>query len=423
MNEKLLHYIWKTQKFDSKQLITCQGQQLVILKHGYHNHDAGPDFSDARIVIEDIEWAGNLEIHVKSSDWYRHQHQYDQAYQNVILHVVWEHDREIMIDDQLVPVLELRTRVPESLLTRYEQLMYNIGDIPCAPYLEHVPKIIKASAVTDALVERIEQKANVIHKLLKKTAYDWDQVAYQMVARAFGYGTNKDAFSGLAQAAPWKIVRKETANLKGLEPLLFGQSGFLLKPADSYASGLQEEWQYLARKYSLPRVVKPSVWKFLRLRPANFPTYRIAQLAAFLVRQPRLFALVLEGGIDELKSAFKVSASSYWITHDHFGRSIKKSYACVGAGLVDHILINAVAPLRYSWGEYNQLTAFKEQALEVFYAISPENNKITRNMQTFGFTNEHAADSQGLLQLYQHHCIEKRCIECKIGASILNFSP
>jgi hypothetical protein len=292
MNEAFLHYVWQFQYFDKKELSTTTGEPILIRKPGFLNSDAGPDFSNASVAIDGIDWAGTVEVHTQSSGWYEHRHDSDAAYENVVLHVVWKEDQPVhRKDGSRLPTLQLKGKVATELIRQYEKLIHHAGVIPCAPFFPKSESVIKLNMVEKALMKRLEQKSAQVNTVLNQNKGDWEETAYQLLAASFGFKVNKEPFMQLASALPYKIIQKHRHDARQAEALLFGQAGFLVtKTKDEYVTQLQAVWKFLSKKYfNGEPSLNAAQWKFLRLRPANFPSLRLAQFAALLVKHTSLF--------------------------------------------------------------------------------------------------------------------------------------
>lgn len=420
--EDFLHYVWQQQYFDKTDLVTSQNEAIHVLKPGFYNTDAGPDFYSARLKIGAEEWNGSVEIHIKASDWDRHQHQTDPKYNQVILHVVWENDRPATrADGTAIPAIELRGRVPLHLVNTYRQFLENRGKIPCEPFLPQVPEIIKTAMQERVRMERLTDKAERVLALLARTGNDWEETAYAWLLSNFGFKINQNGMVRLATVLPYAILRRHRHQLPVLEALLLGQAGFLTEnPADDYLIGQQKEFAYLRHKYNLPTGLQRSDWNFLRLRPANFPPVRLAQFAALLHRQEHLFANLL--AIDSLSawlSYFQAKPSEYWQMHVLPGQETRRSPKGLGKSSVQLLLINAVAPLLVAYGKYKNEDSYTEKAVALLEQLPPEDNHITRLYTDLDFYHQTAADSQALIQLNQLYCVPRKCLQCSIGNFIL----
>jgi hypothetical protein len=299
MKEDFLQYVWQYQYFDQAELQTAEGERVLVIRPGHRNADAGPDFLGAQLLLNEVKWAGSVEIHLRASDWLRHQHQHDPKYDQVILHVVWENDSPITrTDGSPIPTLALRGRVAVDLLSSYQNLLHSPASLPCAPFIKAVPDLTRKSMQDRALMERLEEKADLVLQQYRSTGQDWEATAYQVLAAAFGFKINQEPFARLSRALPLAVLKRHRQALFQLEALLLGQAGLLPgeKEGDDYTQRLGKEYAYLAHKYELaPNALRASDWNFLRLRPSNFPTVRLAQLAALLATREHLFSSLLRG--------------------------------------------------------------------------------------------------------------------------------
>jgi len=421
MNESFLHYIWQFQYFEKKDLVTSNGESISILKTGTLNTDAGPDFFNAKIIIDGIEWAGNVEVHIKSSDWFAHHHEKDAAYNNVILHLVWENDKPIYRNNELLPTLELKNKVDTSLLNGYKKLINNVSPIACEKTFSSVDELVKLSMLDKALMQRLETKANQVADLLQQNNNDWDETAYQLLAKNFGFKVNAEPFFQLSKSLPYKIIQKQNSLLQ-VEALLLGQAGMLeAKNKEEYISLLFREYHLLSQKYSLSELkLNHSQWKFLRLRPANFPTVRLAQFASILFSVKNLFSkLILIESYSSLEKTFSVHQSDYWKTHYRFGKKAKGNVPEFGESSIQNVVINTVAPLLVAYGKYKDEQAHIARAIELLQQIPSEENKITREWNMLGMKVKNAFDSQAQIELYNNFCQKRQCLNCNIGVSIL----
>ncbi len=423
MNESFLHYLWQFQYFDKKGLKTTAGEQLLVLKSGILNSDAGPDFSHVKIKVGEIDWAGCVEIHIQSSGWYEHKHNLDKAYENVVLHVVWEENKPVYREDGTrIPTLQLKDRVEPHLINSYQKLINNPSSIPCEKSFGQVDEIVRHSMIDKALMRRVESKAKLINSLLDQNKGDWEETTYQLLASNFGFKINKDPFVQLSKSLPYKIIQKHCDKPQQIEALLFGQAGFLVtKSKDQYLSALFTEYQFLGKKYSLiDQQLHPTQWKFLRLRPANFPTIRLAQFAALLTTHKNIFSTITE--LSDYKSLvrfFEIQTSGYWHSHYRFGKKSKTKVAEFGEASRDNIVINTVAPLLVAYGQSHDNWSLVDRAVSVLQSIPAEKNRITRLWQNLGCDSKTAFDSQGLIELYNNYCQRRDCLNCAIGTAIL----
>ncbi|WP_424963614.1 DUF2851 family protein [Ekhidna sp.] len=421
MDEQFLHYIWKFQKFEQNELKLTDNQTLKVFYPGNHNQDSGPDFEEARIKIDSIEWAGQVEIHLHSSDWNHHNHQHDPAYKNVILHVVWKHDKGIQLNGTPIPTLELKSIVSPTLLEKYKKHIQSTQEILCANQLLAVSPLPKTSMLDRTMVERLEEKADRIFDHLKNNRSDWEDATYRTLAANFGFSTNKEAFVRLTELLPFAKLKKALQNKLSTEALLFGQAGFLNEENDEYQGALKSEFQFLQNKYHLPDMMVKPQWKFGKLRPANFPSVRLAQLAALLHHQPKLFTILTQTeGIKELKTLLCPVLSEYWQTHYDFGKGRKKIINHFGQTTFENILINTVAPLLAAYARHTANPIYMDRAIELLESLSAESNRITKKWDEIGLESKTAFDSQALIQLFKNYCQKRRCLQCNIGVEILN---
>lgn len=421
MDEQFLHYIWKFQKYSTDDLQLVDGSHLNIFNQGNHNHDSGPDFEEARIKIDEIEWAGQIEIHVKSSDWMKHGHQNDKSYENVILHVVWEYDSEVQINRSSVPTLELKGRVDLTLLSRYQSHIESKEDILCAQQLSNINSITISSMLDKVLSERLEQKAISVLQILEETKNDWDEAFYRTLASNFGFSVNKEAFLKLSSSLPFALIKKYIHKAQSVEALLFGQAGFLEIEVDSYQTKLKKEFEYLQTKHKLKSPLVKNEWKFGKMRPANFPSVRLSQFAAILSQNPHLFSNLIEvKNTKEFISAINCELSSYWVAHYDFGKEKKKKSMKVGETTFHNFIINTLAPILASYSKYTGDQQYMDRALELLEYLPKESNRITKQWISIGQSPKTAFDSQAMIQLYKNYCQSHKCLSCNIGVALLN---
>ncbi len=425
MNEDFLAYVWKFQYFDKTNLQTEDGATLEILRTGIQNFNAGPDFSEANIRLNDLTWAGPVELHVKASDWKRHNHLSDQKYDQVILHVVWENDALITrTNGSSVPVLELKNRVSPGLLQAYLQLRQPKPTIPCEPFLPTISNISKITMVERTLLERLEIKAEKIRRSFENKNNNWEETTYGALLSGFGFKINQAGFEKLAKALPLKVLQKHRHQHFQTEALFFGQAGFLTETfEEAYLEQLQKEFAFLQHKYQLPPPLNIADWNFLRLRPANFPTLRLAQLAALFTSREHWFTSLRESTtIKEFETFFAASPSDYWQTHYMPGREGKLKIKGLGRASKHLLIINVVAPLLVAYARETSQPELVEKALHLLKELPAENNAILDMYESLEFENKSAAQSQGLLSLNQLYCLPVNCLKCTIGNSILKRS-
>jgi hypothetical protein len=422
MQEKLLQFIWQYSLYCPAGLATTRGEPLQILHGGTLNTNSGPDFSSARIKLGATTMAGHIELHVHTSDWIRHNHSKNDAYRNLVLHVVYEHDLTEEPSD--IPVLELKPYIPAYVLAQYSSLLQTTAVLPCAAQLKSVKSITRESWLNRLLVERWQQKLEGWQEELVQAGNDWRTLLYWRMAANFGFKVNSVPFLLLAQSLPMQLLGKQHA-LRQIEALIFGQAGLLEGIfADDYPSGLQQEYRYLQHKFRL-KPIAGYLWKFLRMRPANFPTIRLAQFAALVHQSLHLFtSLGDRSNVVEITKLLTVQASPYWDDHYRFDeRQKNKSVKKLGRDSVENIIVNTIAPIRFLYAYTQGLEAEKEEALILLEQLPAENNNILRLWSEHGWKAINAGQSQSLLQLYNHYCTHKRCLECAIGLSIIKSGP
>lgn len=423
MKEEFLHYVWQHRHYDFNNLKTSWGQRLNVLFPGYHNHDAGPDFLQAVVSIDDVRWIGSVEIHCRSSDWMRHKHQYDDKYKSVILHVVYEHDMEIQLDDhEYLPTLELKTRIPQEMFSRYESLMKVPDLLLCRFHLSNVDPIILQSQMSKALIERLTHRQNEFQHILASCQSDWNELIYRVMAIGFGCKKNGMAFELLAQSLPFRIVRSHLTSRLQIYALVFGQSGLLeQEDQDEYSERLRYEYDYLRYKYRLSPIGAHQ-WNWLRLRPQNFPPLRLAQFAQMLYETgSSLSDKVLKASMSNLQSWLSVVPDEYWQTHYMFGKSSPKHASGMGEALVNSLIINVVVPIRFAYARFTGDEAMQEDALSLLERVPYENNKVTRLFSSSSFPCWSAYDSQAQIEQMNHYCMQKQCLKCSVGEKIVRL--
>ncbi|GAA0541865.1 DUF2851 family protein [Chitinophaga japonensis] len=420
LTEELFQHIWKFRLFKTTGLSTTEGEPVQVIHPGTHNHHAGPDFTAAKIRIGNTLWAGNVELHLRTSDWYRHGHQRNKQYSNVILHVVFEHDVEYYDTESMPPCIELQQQIPKLIMKRYDMLRQHTAFVPCEYNACSVPELIWHNWKERLLIERWERKTSTLQNWLLQTKYNWEEVCYRAIAQSFGMPVNAMPFLQLAQSLPHTLLARHRPNLLQLEALLFGQAGMLQEEVfqDAYPRQLQQEYGYLRHKYRL-QPLPAHLWNWLRMRPASFPTMRIATLAALIYQTPHLFSGILETeSITGLEQLFAVQPSAYWQEHYRFDSAATHT-RCPGRSAVHNILINTILPLLFLYGKEKGMSYYQERALQLMEILPAEENKITNGWDQIGIMQQSALDSQALLQLKQHYCDEKKCLECAVGAKLL----
>lgn len=421
--EDFLHYVWKFRLFDRLNLQTTEGEELEVYSAGLHNTHAGPDFQNARIRIGQTTWAGNAELHLSSSDWQRHGHTTDSAYDNVILHVVYRDDVPLLRPNgKRVPTLELKDRINPDLYNRYHNLVFGAQTvIPCEASIAGVDGLTMENWLTRILVERLEKRSEAVIAALNQNRGDWEETFYQFLAANFGFKINALPFELMAKSLPQNILAKHKNSSLQIEALIFGQAGFLNNDfVDEYPQKLKAEYQFLQKKFSLTPIEK-HLWKFLRMRPQNFPTIRLAQFAGLVVQSSHLFSKILETKeVKALRELFvNLPVNAYWDTHYRFDKPSKPAGKHLGASSVDTILLNTVALFLFSYGRHLQQQHYISRALKLLENIPGEQNNITADFTTLGLNIKSAFESQALLELKNNYCDHKKCLQCGVGIKIL----
>ena len=424
MNENLLHFLWKLKLFSVKNLKSTNGEIIHIISNGIHNLNTGPDFLNAKIEIENQVWAGNVEIHINSSDWYKHNHETDKNYDAVILHVVWEHDVEIFRKNNAkIVTLELKNYISKEVLNNYNQLFSkNKKWINCENEIQFIDSFIFENWLERLYFERLEQKSSIIQEILTTNNNNWEAALFILLAKSFGLKVNGDAFLNFANSFDFSIVRKVSNNVEQLEALFLGQAGLLSNKKESiYFERLKKEYKYLKVKFNLTPILGGQV-QFFRLRPNNFPTLRLSQLAYLYNKYQNLFSKIIE--IDSLElfySLFEVSTLPFWETHFTFEKESKKSTKKLTKSFIDLVLINTIIPLKFVYlkslgkSDYSSLFTVLEQ-------IKPEKNSIISRYNDLKIKSSNAFKTQALLQLKSEYCSKQLCLQCAIGKTILNKS-
>lgn len=416
MNEKLFQYIWQFGYFNRSSLQTTSGEAIQILHPGKFNTQQGPDFLHAKIKINDTVWAGSVEVHLRSSDWAQHGHDNDPNYNNVILHVVYMDDKPSHMP---IPVLSLHDRIPAGLLERYDMLMHAQAFIPCENLIHTVPDIIVNTWKESVMVERLMCKTEVIAQHARETQYHWETVFWWLIARNFGMKTNADVFEAIAKSISIQILAKHRNQLQQLEALLLGQAGLLEEEfKDAYPLMLQKEYRFLKKKYKLIPIHIPV--HFLRMRPGNFPTVRLAQLAALIQSSVHLFSkIVEEENLLTVRKCFQVSANDFWSYHYTLQDASAYKVKSVGNTMINHIIINTVVPALFAYADFHTNDTLKAKAIRWLQETPPEKNNITRGFEALGILNNDAMQSQGLLELKTMYCDARKCLDCAIGNHLI----
>lgn len=420
MTERLLQFIWQFQYFNKSELSAISGENVQIIFPGQYNTNQGPDFTDAKIKIENTVWAGTVELHIKTSDWNRHEHQHDSNYNNVILHVVWENDATT----NSIPVVELKERVSGILLQRYRELMNSSAFTACEKSIHTVREIVWKSWKERLLAERLSRKAEIIYGYLQQNGCHWEETFWWLLTRNFGIRVNADAFEALARSIPMNLLAKHRSQIHQLEALLFGQAGLLkrnpgkLGEEDDYLLLLRREYEFLQSKYSIQPIPIPV--HFLRMRPGNFPTLRLAQLAMLVHGSVHLFSGIKDATtVEDIYIWLDVTANDYWHYHYQFDEISSFKKKKLGASMADNIIINTVIPVLFAYGSYHSEQKYKDKALRWLEGIAAENNSITKGFQKIGIENKNGYDSQALIELKNEYCDQRRCLDCTVGNAIL----
>jgi len=421
MKEDFLHYIWKHKLFFQDKLETTEGEKILIESVGTHNIDAGPDFFNAKIKIGKTLWAGNVEIHLHSSDWQKHNHHIDKAYDNTILHVVYDHDLKLTRENNLrIPTLTLREKINDKFIARYESLISSRHRIPCEEEISNVNSFTVDTWLERMMIERLERKSTDILERLAQNKNNWEETFYHLLAKNFGFKLNAQPFEELARSLPLVVLAKHKNNLLQTEAMLFGTAGLLGKKyTEAYPVSLKKEFDFLKAKFKLAGSIH-APWKFLRLRPANFPTIRIAQFAALVHRSSHLFSKILEcESTEQVLKLFDVFASEYWDTHYVFGKTSDEQTKNLGRNAIENIIINTAAPVIFAYGMNRNEIKYKEIALKFLEDIPSENNSIIKKWESLNIKSDNAFRSQALLELMNQYCIEKKCLSCSIGNKLI----
>ena len=420
MKEDFLHYLWRFKKFDTLNLKTVNNEEITIVNVGQYLELAGPDFFNAQIVIGAQKWAGNIEIHIKSSDWYVHHHEKDAGYENVILHVVWEHDVAVFrSDNSEIPVLELKEYVEKATLENYQSLMTPKSWIFCEKQLKDVDEFALKNWQERLFFERLERKSQPIFDLLEQTNQDWEGVLFCLLAKNFGLNTNGEIFYKMAQSIPFSIIRKESFEVENIEALIFGTTGLLdSEKEDNYFKDLKFRYFYLLHKYQIEKVCIEPV-QFFKHRPDNFPTIRLSQLANLYHSQQNLFSKI--NSLSSLKSTyelFQIAASEYWQNHYQFDKESPMKQRKLSKSFIDLIVINTIIPIQFAFAK-SQGKEISEDLIQLLNEVVAEKNAIIEKFTSFGIQSKTAFETQSLLQLKNEYCNNSKCLECVIGSELM----
>jgi len=420
MKEDFLHYVWHYKKFDFLNLKTVCNKKISIIDTGVYTQHSGADFFNAQLKIDNVHWAGNVEIHLKSSDWYVHNHHRDTNYDNVILHVVWDYDVDVYRRNNTeIPVLQLKDYIQKDVNRSYMDLAKNKSWLFCEKQIERVDKNLFSLWKEQLFTERLAQKSTIIEQLLQENKNDWEETLFCMLSKNFGLNTNGNSFFEIAKSIPFSIVRKEAFDIENLEALFFGKANFLdAKFEDNYPKNLQNRWNYLQIKYQIEKTFFERL-EFFRHRPDNFPTIRLAQLAMLYHSNTNFFDTIINSNsITELRRFFNTTTSDYWKTHYVLDKESRYKKKLLSKNFVDLLIINTIIPFRFAYNRYfknNSDVALREIAK----SIQPEKNTIIERFKSLGIKSKNAFDSQALLQLKKYYCDHKQCMQCKVGKSII----
>ena len=421
MKEEFLHFLWQYKLFNSTNLISVKREIVEVIDSGSYNTNSGPDFLNAKLKIDEQLWVGNVEIHIKSSDWYAHHHEKDVNYDAVILHVVWEHDSDVfMKNNHPIPTVELQSFVQKEVLANYKKLFLKEQRwIPCEKQIAETSSFILNNWLERLYFERLENKSVVIKELLQKFNNNFEAVLFQLLAKNFGLKVNREAFLQLAQSFDFSVLRKVRFNEEQLSALLFGQAGFLEQELEeAYYLQLQKEYAYIRHKYRLEPVAKHR-FQFFRMRPNNFPTIRIAQLIALYNKYQNLFSRLIDvNKVESFYDLFTGEVNDFWKTHYTFETASKKTDKRLSKSFIDLLIINTIIPLKFVYeqarGEVDQ-----EGLLQLIKQLKPENNSIISKFLELKIKANNAFESQALLELKNNYCAKKCCLQCAIGSKLL----
>ncbi len=417
MTERLLQYIWQFQYFNTSELETTKGEKIKVLYPGQWNHHQGPDFSHARIQIEQKIWAGNIELHLNSADWKRHGHHLNKQYDTIILHVVWKND-DLLLSERM-PTLVLDHRISGLLLHQYQTWMKETSFIPCATQVYAVNNFTWISWKERLLIERMERKYYIIQSMLQNNRYHWEETLWWMLARSFGLYVNAASFEAIARSIPFTILVRHRVQLFQLEALLMGQAGLLnADRPDPYYQHLKNEYLFLRLKYALHPV--PYTVLFLRMRPPAFPTIRLAQLAMMLHKNGSMLSYLLQAQeVKEIHLLLDIAAGDYWNDHFIFGEPGIYAPKHLGLQMANTIVINGVVPLVFAYGQFHQSEQYKSRALRWLETLSSEKNSTVQGFSKLGISSSNAAESQALVELKTQYCDHRHCLDCAVGNFIL----
>ena len=420
MKEDFLHYLWKFKNFNTLDLKTTTGELITIIHVGHYLEQAGPDFFNAQIIIDNQKWAGSVEIHLKSSDWYVHHHEQDVAYENVILHVVWKHDIDVFRkDNSVIPVLELSNYVASKTVFNYRSLRSTKSWVFCENQLADFDEFILRNWQERLFFERLERKSKPVLDLLIQTHSDWEAVLFSLLAKNFGLNTNGEQFLKIVKSIPFSVIRKESSELENIEALLFGNAGLLdSDKEDSYFKDLKFRYYYLLQKYQLTKPIIAPV-QFFKHRPDNFPTIRLSQLAVLYHSQQNLFSkIIVPKSVVTIYKFFEVSASPYWLNHYQFDKVSPKKKKMLSKSFIDLLIVNMIVPIQFAYAQ-SLGKETTEYLIQLLHALAPEKNAVIDKFKSFGIVANNAFETQSLLQLKNEYCNKSKCMSCAIGIELI----
>lgn len=412
MKEQLLQFIWKNQLLTPDALVSKAGEKITLLNPGTLNTEAGPDFLNAQVEINNILWSGHIEIHVKAADWYLHAHHRDGNYDSVILHIVWQDN-----GGPNLPTIELKGHINRSLLHSYQVLMESISDIPCESMLTKIPESKVSEMLNRMIQERLLHRSKSILNLHNLLDSNWQFVFLAVLCRYFGFKANEKGFTLLSERLPYQILMKYTA-LEDFEAFLFGMAGLLKNPVDSYSRQMAGQWIYLKRKHGLKEI--PLIkWNYMRSRPSNFPDIRLAQFSALLCTGINFYKLLNVNDLKAIRTDLTVDPASYWDTHVRLGKESIRNKRAIGIASINQLIINGFIPVLFAYGKWKNEQRIMDRAYSLVAQLPPENNKITRIFHRLGLKNTSALDTQAQIELYKSYCCLKKCLSCTLGTHIL----
>lgn len=422
ITESLLHFLWKKRIFLPRDFSTTQGKSIRIIHPGFSHHNAGPDFKQAVIKIDNITWAGDVEIHINSSDWYKHGHQYDEKYKTVVLHVVYNHDMEIArSENEFIQTFEIKNVVNQEIIEKYNKLMNESDNLACLPNLQNISSTLFASTLIRLATERLTNRKELIFNIVKENNNNWNEALFRLLLISFGFKTNAPAFEMLGKSLPYKYLEKHSASRLQVYAIIFGQAGLLnTEYEDVYYKSLQMEYQYLKRKYKL-MPIRENHWNYLRLRPQNFPCLRLAQVCEIFHNVPQLFQkIMMSENIQNYYKILQFTPHPYWETHYSFENSTTKHNIKMGENTANSIIINAFISIIFAYSCFMGNERMQEHAIDLLSLLPFEMNFITKKYKNWGFPAESALHSQAILELNNHYCSSKKCLDCLIGQTILS---